>query len=75
LPRENDPVHDAEYINRVHKKKPLKEAWEHNPKSPLSNYLAQHGANPLKYLHDEILIHGNSGSRQVYCTPLPRSLH
>jgi hypothetical protein len=75
LPRENDPVHDAEYINRVHGKVPLKEVWEQNPKSPLSNYLAQHGANSLKYLHDEILIHGNSGWRQVYCTPSPRSLH
>lgn len=63
LPRENDPVRDAEYINRVHKKNPLKEAWEQNPKSPLSNYLAQNGANPLKYLHDEILIHENSGWR------------
>ena len=73
LPRENDPVHDAEYINRVHGKVPLKEVWEQNPKSPLSNYLAQHGANPLNYLYDEILIHGNSGWRQVYCTPLPRS--
>ena len=75
LPRENDPVHDAEYINRVHKKKPLKKAWEQNPKSPLSNYLAHNGASPLKYLHDEILIHGNSGCRQVYCTPLARPLH
>ncbi|KAF8506701.1 P-loop containing nucleoside triphosphate hydrolase protein [Russula emetica] len=63
LPRENDPVHDAEYINRVHGKVPLKEVWEQNPKSPLSNYLAQHGANSLKYLHDKILIHGNSGWR------------
>lgn len=75
LPRANDPVHDAEYINRVHGKAPLKEAWEQNPKSPLSNYLAKLGANPIKYLHDEILICGNSGWRQVYCTPLPRSLH
>jgi hypothetical protein len=75
LPRANDPVHDAEYINRVHGKAPLKEAWEQNPKSPLSNYLAKLGANSIKYLHDEILIYGNSGWRQVYCTPLPRSPH
>lgn len=75
LPRENNPVHDAEYIKRVHGKVPLKEVWEQNPKSPLSNYLAQQGANPLKYRYDEILIYGNSGWRQVYCTPLRRSLH
>lgn len=75
LPRENDPIHDAEYINRVHRKGPLKEVWEQNPKSPLSNFLAQDGPNPLKYRYDEILIHGNSGWRQVYCTLLPLSLH
>lgn len=75
LPRENDPVHDAEYINRVHGKVPLKEALKQNPKSPLSNYQAQLGANPLKYLHDEVLIHGNAGWRRVYCILLPRSLH
>lgn len=75
LPRENDPIHDAEYINQVHRKGPLKEVWEQNPKSPLANFLAQDGLNPLKYRYDEILIHENSGWRQVYCTPLSRSLH
>jgi hypothetical protein len=75
LPRENDPVHDTEHINRVHGKVPLKEAWKQNPKSPLSNFLSQLGASPAKYRHDEILIHGNSGWRRVYCIPLPRPLH
>ena len=75
LPRENDPVHDAEYINRVHGKGPLKEVWEQNPKSPLSNFLAQVGAKPLGYRYDKILIHGNSGWRQVYRNPVPRPLH
>ncbi len=75
LPRENDPVHDAEYINRVHGKVPLKDVWEQNPKSPLSNFLGQFGDNPPKYRHDEIFIHGNSGWRQVYTVPHSRSLH
>ena len=75
LPREDDPVHDAEYINRVHQKVPLKEAWEQNPKSPLTNFLRQLGPNPPKYYYEEITIHGNHGWRRVYCCPLPRSLH
>jgi hypothetical protein len=68
LPREDDPVHDAEYINRVHQKVPLKKAWEQNPKSPLSNVLDQLGANPPVYRHVEVSIFGNRGWRQVYCT-------
>jgi hypothetical protein len=75
LPREDDPIHDAEYINRVHQKVPLKEAWEENPKSPLSNFLGQLRPNPPKYCLVEITIHGNNGWRQVYCCPFPRSLH
>lgn len=75
LPREDDFIHDAEYINRVHQKVPLKEAWEENPKSPLSNFLGQLGSNPPKYCHVEITIHGIHGWRQVYSHPLSRSLH
>ena len=65
LPRENDPIHDAEYINRVHRKVPLKKAWEQNPKSPLSNFLDRSGASPPIYQHEEVSIHGNHGWRQV----------
>jgi hypothetical protein len=75
LPREDDFIHDAEYINRVYQKVPLKEAWEENPKSPLSNFLGQLGSNPPKYCHVEITIHGIHGWRQVYSHPLSRSLH
>jgi len=63
LPREGDPIHDAEYIKRVHEKEPLKEAWEQNPKSPLSNFLHQLGANPPEYQHGEVSIHGKHGWR------------
>lgn len=75
LPRGDDPIHDAEYINRVHQKVPLKEAWEQNPKSPLMNFLRQLGPNPPKFCYDEITIHGNHGWRQVYRRPFSRSLH
>jgi len=73
LPRENDPIHDAEYINQVHQKVPLKNAWEQNPKSPLSNLLSQLGNNPV-YRHDEVTINGNRGWRQVCCAHSPLSL-
>lgn len=72
LPRENDPIHDAEYINQVHQKVPLKKAWEQNPKSPLSNLLGQLGNNPV-YRHDEVTINGSRGWRQVCCTHSPLS--
>ena len=62
LPRESDPIHDAEYINQVHQKVPLKKGWEQNPKSPLSNLLSQLGDNPV-YRHDEVTINGNRGWR------------
>lgn len=75
LPREDDPIHDAEYINRVEQKVPLKEAWKQNPKSPLSNFLHQLGVNPPTYCRHEITIRGEHGWRQVYCCPFPRSLH
>ena len=65
LPRENDPIHDAEYIDRVFQKVPLKKAWEVNPKSPLSNFLIQFGANPPVYQHVEVSLHGKHGWRQV----------
>ncbi|KAI0003674.1 hypothetical protein BJV74DRAFT_478493 [Russula compacta] len=65
LPQENDPIHNAEYINRVHRKVPMKKAWEQNPKSPLSNFLDQSGASPPIYQHEEVSIHGNHGWRQV----------
>ena len=73
LPREGDPIHDAEYIKRVHEKEPLKEAWEQNPKSPLSNFLHQLGANPPEYQHGEVSIHGKHGWRQVHCANSPLS--
>ena len=66
LPRENDPIHDAAYINQVHQKVPLKKAWEQNPKSPLSNLLSQLGNNCV-YRHDEVTINGVRGWRQVCC--------
>jgi hypothetical protein len=72
LPRENDPIHDAEYINQVHQKVPLKKAWEQNPKSPLSNLLSQLGNNPV-YQHDEVTINGSRGWRQVSCAHSPLS--
>jgi hypothetical protein len=62
LPRENDPIHDVEYINQVHQKVPLKKGWEQNPKSPLSNLLSQLGNNPA-YRHDQVTINGNRGWR------------
>lgn len=65
LPRENDPIHDAEYIDRVFQKVPLKKAWEDNPKSPLSNFLNQVGASPPAYQHVEVSLHGKRGWRQV----------
>ena len=67
LPREDDPIHDAEYINRIHQKVPLKKAWEQNPKSPLSNILDQLGVDFPVYRPDEVKIHGNRGWRQVFC--------
>jgi hypothetical protein len=67
LPRENDPIHDAEYIDRVVQKVPLKKAWKENPKSPLSNFLNQFGANTPVYQHVEINLHGKRGWRQVWC--------
>jgi hypothetical protein len=70
LPRENDPIHDAEYINRAYQQVPLKKAWEQNPKSPLSNFLHQLGANSPEYRHDEATINGSRGWRQV-CTAHP----
>lgn len=75
LPREDEPIHDAEYIDRVHQKVPLKEAWEQNPKSPLSNFLRQLGVNSPKYCLHEITIRGKHGWRQVYCCQFPCSLH
>jgi len=72
LPRENDPIHDAEYINQVHQKVLLKKAWEQNPKSPLSNLLSQLGGNPA-YRHDEVTINGTRGWRQVCCAHSPLS--
>lgn len=72
LPRENDPIHDAEYINQVYQKVPLKKAWEQNPKSPLSNLLSQLGGNPV-YRHDEAIINGSRGWRQVCCAHSPLS--
>jgi hypothetical protein len=75
LPREDDPIHDAEYINRVHQKVPLKKAWEQNPKSPLSNFLEQLEVDSPAYRHDEVSIHGNCGWRQVsYARTLLSSL-
>jgi len=73
LPRVVDPVHDAEYINRVHRKVPLKDAWEQNPKSPLSNFLAQVGANPPGYQHEVVKIRGAHGWRQVCVSTFPLS--
>jgi hypothetical protein len=67
LPREGDPIHDAEYIDSVHQKVPLKKTWEKNPKSPLSNLLGQLGASPPAYRHNEINMYGDHGWRQVYC--------
>jgi hypothetical protein len=67
LPRENDPIHDAEYIDRVFQKVPLKKGWEENPKSPLSNFLNQFGASPPVYQHVEVSLHGKRGWRQVWC--------
>jgi hypothetical protein len=73
LPRENDPIHDAEYINQVYQKVPLKKAWEQNSKSPLSNVLlSQLGEKPV-YRRDEVTINGNRGWRQVCCTHSPFS--
>ena len=63
LPRENDPIHDTEYITQVFQKVPLKQAWEENPKSPLSNFLNQFGANPPVYQHVEVSLHGKRGWR------------
>ncbi|KAI0275064.1 P-loop containing nucleoside triphosphate hydrolase protein [Gloeopeniophorella convolvens] len=63
LPREGDPVHDANYIAAAFQKVPLKKGWDTNPKSPLSNYLGQVGANPPSYQHDEVSIHGKRGWR------------
>jgi hypothetical protein len=65
LPRAIDPVHDAEYINRVYRKVPLKNGWEKNPKSPLSNFLAQVRAKPPVYQHEAVNIRGAHGWRQV----------
>ena len=67
LPRENDPIHDAEYIDRVFQKVPLKKGWEVNPRSPLSNFLNHLGANPLVYQHVEVNLRGKHGWRQVWC--------
>ena len=67
LPRENDPIHDAEYIDRVFQKVPLKKVWKENPKSPLSNFLNQVGASPPVYRHVEVNLHGKRGWRQVWC--------
>jgi hypothetical protein len=66
LPRENDPIHDAEYIDRVFHKVPLKKGWEDNPKSPLSNFHNQVGASPPVYQHVEVSLHGKRGWRQVW---------
>ncbi|KAH9081657.1 P-loop containing nucleoside triphosphate hydrolase protein [Lactarius deliciosus] len=63
LPRENDPIHDAEYIDRVFQKVALKKAWDVNPKSPLSNFLNQVGANSPVYRHIEVSLHGKHGWR------------
>lgn len=63
LPRENDPIHDAEYIDRVFHKVPLKKVWKQNPKSPLSNFLNQLGASPPVYQHVEVGLHGELGWR------------
>ncbi len=65
LPRENDPIHDAEYIVRVFQKVPLKKVWEENPKSPLWNFLHQVGTHPPTYHHVEVSLHGKPGWRQV----------
>lgn len=63
LPRENDPIHDAEYIDRVFHKVPLKKVWGENPKSPLSNFLNQFGTSPPAYQHVEVSLHGKRGWR------------
>ncbi|KAH9023758.1 P-loop containing nucleoside triphosphate hydrolase protein [Lactarius hengduanensis] len=63
LPRENDPIHDAEYIDRVFQQVALKKAWDVNPKSPLSNFLNQVGANSPVYRHIEVSLHGKRGWR------------
>ncbi|KAF8274097.1 hypothetical protein EI94DRAFT_1768945 [Lactarius quietus] len=63
LPRENDPIHDAEYIDRVFQKVPLKKVWKDNAKSPLSNFLNQLGASHPVYQHVEVSLYGKRGWR------------
>ncbi|KAI0260391.1 hypothetical protein BC834DRAFT_901045 [Gloeopeniophorella convolvens] len=47
--QESDIVYDEEYISKVVQKRPLKQSWRSNPKSPLSNYQKRTGSGRPVY--------------------------
>ncbi|THH34131.1 hypothetical protein EUX98_g91 [Antrodiella citrinella] len=71
LPPFVGPVHDKAYIEATFKTKPIKQEWQDNPKSPISNFMmAKHNVS-LTYQNVQMVLGNSSIWRSTVILPIP----